>query len=871
MSFVEPWQLRARFARSLSEMYGREVPAYTTLVDVTREVNEAVAAAEGTAAERLGSLDRVTAERHGAIRLGTPRELAQVARIFGAMSMYPVGFYDLRDAAPNPVPVVSTAFRPTGEQELARNPFRVFTSLLAVSDRRFFSAALQRRLEQFLDARVLFGPELLALADRAEAGHGLPAAEADRFLALATRAFELSREPIDEGWYRELERISAVAADIGGVASTHINHLTPRVLDIDELYARMQARGIAMIDAIQGPPRWDGPDVLLRQTSFRALAEPRAFRRADGSVHRSSLRVRFGEVEARGIALTAAGRALYDELSERAGRRAALERALPGHRARARRRRPRLLPVRARGRSPRRRHRPAGRRRRPDRRGLGHRPADRLRGLPTRFRGGHLPVEPQRRRHARRRRARARTSTPAGWPARSAASWPTRSRCTPPSASGRSMPSDARSHPTSTSPGADPPMSTTSPPTAPLTVTSTDELRARARAALDACGVALPAAPSPALAARSPITGEVLFDVPAAGPAEVAAAVAAAKEAFATWRTVPAPVRGALVKRLGVLLAEHKTAIAELITIEAGKIPSEALGEVQEMIDICDFAVGLSRQLDGRTMPSERPGHRLMETWHPLGVVGVISAFNFPAAVWSWNAAIALVCGDTVVWKPSPMTALTAAACSALLDRAAADCGAPANLNVLVVADAEAGQTLVDSPDVALLSATGSERMGAAVAPRVAARFGKVLLELGGNNAALVAPSADLELAARGITFAAAGTAGQRCTTMRRLIVHDDVADALVQRLADIFAGLTIGDPLADGTLVGPLINGTAYASMRAALDRAAADGGSSSSAAAGARPATTPTRTTSSRPSCGCRRRPTSSARRRSRRSSTS
>jgi aldehyde dehydrogenase (NAD+) len=248
--------------------------------------------------------------------------------------------------------------------------------------------------------------------------------------------------------------------------------------------------------------------------------------------------------------------------------------------------------------------------------------------------------------------------------------------------------------------------------TAPLAVTGTDELRNRARAALEACGVELPSAPSPAIAARSPITGEELFAIPAAGHAEVAAAIAAAKDAFATWRTVPAPVRGAVVKRLGVLLAEHKEAIAELITIEAGKIPSEALGEVQEMIDICDFAVGLSRQLDGRTMPSERPGHRLMETWHPLGVVGVISAFNFPAAVWSWNTAVALVCGDTVVWKPSPMTALTAAACSALLDRAAVDCGAPENLNVLVVADADAGQALVDSPDVALVSATGSERMG---------------------------------------------------------------------------------------------------------------------------------------------------------------
>jgi aldehyde dehydrogenase (NAD+) len=366
------------------------------------------------------------------------------------------------------------------------------------------------------------------------------------------------------------------------------------------------------------------------------------------------------------------------------------------------------------------------------------------------------------------------------------------------------------------------------PPAAPvLSLTTTEELRDRARGALEACGARLSPAPSGrSVAARTPVTGEDLFDVPAAGRAEVAAAVAAAKEAFATRRTVPAPARGAVVKRLGVLLAEHKQALAELITIEAGKIPSEALGEVQEMIDICDFAVGLSRQLDGRTMPSERPGHRLMETWHPLGVVGVISAFNFPAAVWSWNTAIALVCGDTVVWKPSPMTALTAIACSALLERAAAECGAPDNLNVVVVADADAGEALVDHHDVALVSATGSERMGAAVGPRVAARFGRVLLELGGNNAAVVAPSADLELAARGITFAAAGTAGQRCTTMRRLIVHEDVADALVDRLAGIFAGLRIGDPLADGTLVGPLVNRAAHEAMQAALDRAVADGG---------------------------------------------
>jgi uncharacterized glyoxalase superfamily metalloenzyme YdcJ len=320
--FFEPWQLRAAFARSLSDMYGHEVPAYTTLLEVAHEVNADVVAAQGADAERLGSIERVTAERHGAIRVGTPRELAQVARVFGAMGMHPVGFYDLRDASSSSVPVISTAFRPVERVELARNPFRVFTSMLVPSDRRFFSADLQARLERFLDARTLFAPGLLALADRAEAEGGLPAADAETFLRLATQAFELSREPVDQAWYRELEAVSAVAADIGGVASTHINHLTPRVLDIDDLYARMQARGITMIPAIQGPPRWDGPDVLLRQTSFRALAEPRAFRTPDGSVVQDALRVRFGEVEARGIALTPAGRAVYDaavvEVDERA-------------------------------------------------------------------------------------------------------------------------------------------------------------------------------------------------------------------------------------------------------------------------------------------------------------------------------------------------------------------------------------------------------------------------------------------------------------------------------------------------------------------------------------------------------------------------
>jgi aldehyde dehydrogenase (NAD+) len=358
-------------------------------------------------------------------------------------------------------------------------------------------------------------------------------------------------------------------------------------------------------------------------------------------------------------------------------------------------------------------------------------------------------------------------------------------------------------------------------------VTSTEELRSRARRSLERCGVDLSSfGAGPSVGARSPITGETLFDVPAAGRAEVEEAIAAAKAAFADWRVTPAPVRGGLVKRLGELLTEQKADVAELVTIEAGKIRSEALGEVQEMIDVCDFAVGLSRQLEGRTMPSERPSHRLMETWHPLGVVGLITAFNFPAAVWSWNTAVALVCGDTIVWKPSTMTPLTSIACSALLDRALSESGAPAGVHRLVIADAQAGQALVDSPDVALVSATGSERMGAEIAPRVAARMGRLLLELGGNNAAVVAPSADLELARRAIVFAAAGTAGQRCTTLRRVIAHEEIADELVAGLREVFGRLAIGDPSASGTLVGPLINEHAYREMADAVEQAQADGG---------------------------------------------
>lgn len=311
----ETWELRAAFALSLAGMYGREVPAYPELVEVASAVNADVLARDGARAERLGSTARVTAERHGAIRVGTTAELAQVARLFAAFGMEPVGFYDLRDAPGAPVPVVSTAFRPVDPDQLARNPFRVFTSVLVTGDRRFFDADLQSRLEDRLSRRRLFAPDLLSLADRAAAEGGLPVADAAELVHLATGAFQLSTEPVDRVWYAELAAVSPVAADIGGVPTTHVNHLTPRVLDIDELYTRMTDRGVAMIPEIQGPPGWAGPDVLLRQTSFRALAEPRRFADADGSVTAGELRVRFGEVEARGIALTPRGRDLYDTMT----------------------------------------------------------------------------------------------------------------------------------------------------------------------------------------------------------------------------------------------------------------------------------------------------------------------------------------------------------------------------------------------------------------------------------------------------------------------------------------------------------------------------------------------------------------------------
>jgi aldehyde dehydrogenase (NAD+) len=354
-----------------------------------------------------------------------------------------------------------------------------------------------------------------------------------------------------------------------------------------------------------------------------------------------------------------------------------------------------------------------------------------------------------------------------------------------------------------------------------MSLPTTSAIRDLVRASLGRTGATVPEGGG--LTARTPITGEPLFELATTTADE---AVTAAAAAFHTWRTTPAPVRGELVRRLGDLLREHKGDVADLITAEAGKIRAEALGEAQEMIDICDFAVGLSRQLYGRTIASERPGHRLSETYHPLGVVGVISAFNFPAAVWSWNTAVALVCGNSVVWKPSELTPLTALACAHLLDRAAADVGAPPDVHRLLLGGRDAGEALVDDPRVALVSATGSTRMGREVGPRVAARFGRSLLELGGNNASVVAPSADLDLALPGIVFAAAGTAGQRCTTLRRLIVHQDVADQLVDRLVAAYRTLPVGDPFDESTLVGPLITTAALDTMRSALERAEADGG---------------------------------------------
>jgi aldehyde dehydrogenase (NAD+) len=329
------------------------------------------------------------------------------------------------------------------------------------------------------------------------------------------------------------------------------------------------------------------------------------------------------------------------------------------------------------------------------------------------------------------------------------------------------------------------------------------------------------------LVVRSPIDGGEIARLRSQSPAQVAAAVGKASEAFRVWREVPAPKRGELVRLFGEELRAAKAALGELVTVETGKILEEGKGEVQEMIDICDFAVGLSRQLYGLTIASERPGHRMMETWHPLGVTGVITAFNFPVAVWSWNFALAIVCGDPVVWKPSEKTPLTALACEQLWRKAVRRFGAaPKHLLEIVIGGREVGEALVEDGRVALVSATGSTRMGREVGPRVTQRFGRLLLELGGNNGMIVTPSADLDLAMRAICFAAVGTAGQRCTTLRRLIVQERVYDRLLPRLKSAYGSVKVGDPREPGTLIGPLINEGAFARMQAALTRAAADGG---------------------------------------------
>lgn len=325
---------------------------------------------------------------------------------------------------------------------------------------------------------------------------------------------------------------------------------------------------------------------------------------------------------------------------------------------------------------------------------------------------------------------------------------------------------------------------------------------------------------------HTPIDGSQIASVTLLGKDQAVACIAQAQQAFEAWRSVPAPRRGELVRLFGDVLRTHKADLGELVSIEAGKITQEGLGEVQEMIDICDFAVGLSRQLYGLTIASERPGHHMRETWHPLGVVGVISAFNFPVAVWAWNTTLALVAGNAVVWKPSEKTPLTALACQALFEKALAAFGdAPQSIAQLVIGGREAGEALVDDPRVALVSATGSTRMGREVGPRVAARFGRSILELGGNNAMILAPSADLDLAVRGILFSAVGTAGQRCTTLRRLIVHRSIKDDVVGRVKAAYGKVRIGDPRQDN-LVGPLIDKLSFDAMQGALAKARDEGG---------------------------------------------
>ncbi|MET3614850.1 aldehyde dehydrogenase (NAD+) [Rhizobium aquaticum] len=345
---------------------------------------------------------------------------------------------------------------------------------------------------------------------------------------------------------------------------------------------------------------------------------------------------------------------------------------------------------------------------------------------------------------------------------------------------------------------------------------------------LKACGLTSAELSDGTLAVRSPIDGAEIARVHETSADDMQSVIARSVAAFKAWRDVPAPRRGELVRLLGEELRAAKTELGALVTLEAGKITSEGLGEVQEMIDICDFAVGLSRQLYGLTIASERPGHKMTETWHPMGPCGVISAFNFPVAVWSWNAALALVCGDPVIWKPSEKTPLTAIATHKIMMRAIERFGAdaPEGLCQLVIGGAAVGEALVSSRDVPIISATGSTRMGHIVGPKVMARFGRPILELGGNNAMIVAPSADLDMAVRAIVFSAVGTAGQRCTSLRRLIVHRSIKDDLVARLAKAYSSLKIGDPREAGVLIGPLVDKGALDAMQKALSNAKVEGG---------------------------------------------
>jgi L-aminoadipate-semialdehyde dehydrogenase len=328
------------------------------------------------------------------------------------------------------------------------------------------------------------------------------------------------------------------------------------------------------------------------------------------------------------------------------------------------------------------------------------------------------------------------------------------------------------------------------------------------------------------LLVTSPIDGSTLGHVEQHTAEEVDTLVSNSVTAFNTWRTVPAPKRGELIRIFGEKLRHYKDDLGQLVTLECGKILQEGLGEVQEMIDICDFAVGLSRQLYGLTIVSERPEHKMLENWHPLGPVGVISAFNFPVAVWAWNTALAVVCGDTVIWKPSEKTPLTALACEVIFAEAVAEFGeAPANLVQILIGDAKAGEQLVEDNRVPVISATGSCAMGKSVAPKVAARLGRTILELGGNNAITVCPTANLDMAVTGIVFGAVGTAGQRCTTTRRLFTHESIYDELTSRLRNAYQRVTIANPLDPDTLVGPLIDKTAFDLMQEALGKARAIG----------------------------------------------